>query len=441
MKIYYFFIIFLFLISCSFDNKTGIWENNNISLGKKNDQFSDFKNLSVSGETFSQIIKIDEKYTFQSSSTLRSENWTDKFYSQSNNLENFFYNEKNELIFKSKKLSRQNLNKTFLVKENNLITSDKKGNLIIYSIISNKKKIKFNFYKKKFKNINKILFKIVKDNTIYISDNIGYLYAYNYKHNKLLWAKNYKIPFRSNLKIIDNKLISINQNNELMVFDIKNGEIINLIPTEEIVLKNNFLSNISLDKNNIYFLNTFGSLYSVNSKNMQINWFINLNQTTEQNNNGLFNGTEVIYKNKKLIVLTNSFTYIIDSYTGTVLYKINFSSLIKPLVKNNNLFVISKNNLLIVFDIANGKIVYSEDINQIVSDFYNTKKKNLEIKYFLLANNKLLIFLKNSYMITVNLYGKIEKINQLPSKILSYPIIINGSILYINSKNKIVKVD
>lgn len=441
MKIYYFFIIFLFIISCSFDNKTGIWENNDISVEKKNDQFSDFKNLSVSSETFSQTIKIDEKYTFQSSSSLRSENWTDQFFSQSNNLENFFYNEKNELIFKSKKLSRYNLNKTFLVEENNLITSDEKGNLIIYSIISDKKKIKFNFYKKKFKNINKILYKIVKDNVIYISDNIGYLYAFDYKQNKLLWAKNYKIPFRSNLKIIDGKLISINQNNELIIFDIKNGEIMNLIPTEEIVLKNNFLSNISLDKNNIYFLNTFGSLYSVNSKNMQINWFINLNQTAEPNNNNLFNGTEVILKNKKLIVLTNNFTYIIDSNTGAILYKINFSSLIKPFVKNNNLFVISKNNLLIVFDIANGKIVYSEDINQIVSNFYNTKKKKLEIKYFLQANNKLLIFLKNSYMITVNLYGKIEKINRLPSKILSYPIIINGSILYINSKNKIVKVD
>lgn len=441
MKIYYFFIIFLFFIGCSFDNKTGIWENNDISIEKKTDQLSDFKNLSVSSETFSQIIKIDEKYSFQSSSTLRSENWTDKFYSQSNNLENFFYNEKNELTFKSKKLSRHNLNKTFLVEENNLITSDEKGNLIIYSIISDKKKIKFNFYKNKLKNINKILYKIVKDNIVYISDNIGYLYAYNYKHDKLLWAKNYKIPFRSNLKIIDNRLISINQNNELIVFDIKTGEIINLIPTEEIVLKNYFLSNISLDKNNIYFLNTFGSLYSVNSKNMQINWFINLNQTTEPKNNGLFSGTEVIYKNKKLIVLTNSFTYIIDSNTGRIIYKINFSSLIKPLVKNNNLFVISKNNLLIVFDIANGKIIYSKDINQIVSNFNNTKKKNLEIKYFLQVNNKLLIFLENSYLITVNLYGKIEKMNRLPSKILSYPIIINGSILYINSKNKIVKVD
>ena len=50
---------------------------------------------------------------------------------------------------------------------------------------------------------------------IYVSDNIGYLYALDYKNNKILWAKNYKIPFRSNLKILENKLITANQNNNL----------------------------------------------------------------------------------------------------------------------------------------------------------------------------------------------------------------------------------
>ena len=30
----------------------------------------------------------------------------------------------------------------------------------------------------------------------------------NKKTGQLIWAKNYKVPFRSNLKIIDNKLIT-----------------------------------------------------------------------------------------------------------------------------------------------------------------------------------------------------------------------------------------
>ena len=61
--------------------------------------------------------------------------------------------------------------------------------------------MKFNFYKKKYKKIKKKLNFIIENGIIYVSDNIGYLYAFNYKTKKFLWAKNYKIPFRSNIKL------------------------------------------------------------------------------------------------------------------------------------------------------------------------------------------------------------------------------------------------
>ena len=46
------------------------------------------------------------------------------------------------------------------------------------------------------------------------------------KKNKILWAKNYKIPFRSNLKIYENKLIGADQSNNLYFFDLYSGEVI-----------------------------------------------------------------------------------------------------------------------------------------------------------------------------------------------------------------------
>ena len=55
--------------------------------------------------------------------------------------------------------------------------------------------------------------------------------------------------------------------------------ILKLIPTEETIVKNKFINNISLNKIITFFLNTYGSLYSVDNKKMQINWFINLNQS------------------------------------------------------------------------------------------------------------------------------------------------------------------
>ena len=60
---------------------------------------------------------------------------------------------------------------------------------------------KYNFYQKRYKKINKLINLIVKDNIIYANDNIGFIYAYDYNAQKILWAKNYKTPFRSNIKI------------------------------------------------------------------------------------------------------------------------------------------------------------------------------------------------------------------------------------------------
>ena len=123
------------------------------------------------------------------------------------------------------------------MENDNLISSDKKGNVIVYSKNLNLIKTKFNFYKNNYKKIKKNLNIIVQDGIAYISDNLGYLYALDYEQDNILWAKNYKVPFRSNLKISGEKIIVSNQNNNLFLINKKNGNTIKLIPTEESVVK------------------------------------------------------------------------------------------------------------------------------------------------------------------------------------------------------------
>ena len=51
MKLLYSLIVLLFLNSCSFDNKTGIWKNNSEILVKEDNNeniLKDFKTLSIS---------------------------------------------------------------------------------------------------------------------------------------------------------------------------------------------------------------------------------------------------------------------------------------------------------------------------------------------------------------------------------------------------------
>jgi len=440
MKLFCSIIILIFIQSCSFDNKSGIWKGENIK-NEKNEPFKEFQTLSSTNVLFDKQITADKDFKLNKINLINNSEWKDIFYDKTNNYKNFKYNDSNQLIFKSKKLTRYKLNNFILFENNNLIVNDFKGNIIVYSVSKSKVISKFNFYKKKYKKIDKILNHIVEDNVIYISDNIGYLYAFDYVRNKILWAKNFKIPFSSNLKLFGDKLIASNQNNNLFFINKKNGDSLKLIPTEEIAIKNQFINNLSLNNKSLLFLNTYGSLYSFDKESLRINWFINLNQSLDLNPSNLFFGNQIVSDEEKIIVSSNNFTYVIDLISGSIIYKINAPSKIKPIILDNNLFLITKNNLLISLNLRNAKINYSYDINQQIAEFLDTKKKKVKFKTMMLANGKIFVFLKNSYILKYNLNGTLEKINKLPTKIKSQPLFIDNFLMYINVKNKLSIVD
>ena len=418
MKLFYFIIIFIFFLGCSFDDKSGIWKNINETTNE-NSIFNQFETLSSSKVPFKETVNLDKSFRFVLPNIVKNDSWTDEYYKKDNNYENFNYSDLNKLILKSKKISNSNLEKRLLVEDGNVILHDQKGNIIVFSIKEKKIIRKFNFYKKRFKKINKKLNLIVEKNIIYISDNVGYLYAYNYIFDKIVWAKNYKIPFRSNLKIFKNKLIAVNQNNILYFLNKSNGEMLSQIPTEETKVKNQFINNLSTNENSTFFLNTYGSLYSINNTTMKINWFLNLNQSSDLNPSNLFFSSQVVINNDKLVVATNQFTYVLNANSGKILQKRNFTSIIKPMILNNYLFLISKNNFLIAVDLNDGKIIYSYNINDQIADFLKIKKKQVEFKELMFVNNQIFIYLTNSFLLRFDINGRLSDIQKLPNIIKS----------------------
>ena len=437
-----FFIIILFILfqSCSFDNKSGIWTKENDKISVKN-QKDDFIILSATRNIFNQTIPKQNNFNFKIYNTYKNSNWNDIFFNKNNNLINLKYNNSNKLIFKSKKITRHNLSNYALYQNDNLITHDYKGNIFVYSIEENKIIDKFNFYKNRYKKFNKNLNLIVENNIIFVSDNFGYIYAYDFFEKKILWAKNYKIPFRSNLKIIKKRLVAANQSNTIYFLDKLNGEIIKLIPTEETPIKNKFINNLAYYENDTFFLNTYGSLYSIQNESARVSWFINLNETFDTSLDNLFFGSQIVINNDLIAITSKKFLYLINKKNGSVIYKKNFSSLMRPIIIENNIFIITENNLLIAVDIKKKQIIYSYDINEKISKYLNIKKKKVDLKDILIANNQIFIFLKNSYLLKFSLDGELKKVNKLPSKMNSSPIIVNGALVYINKNNKILIID
>ncbi|MBD1138369.1 PQQ-binding-like beta-propeller repeat protein [Pelagibacterales bacterium SAG-MED41] len=437
MKFFNIFIVIILFTNCSFDKRTGIWKNEDNLTKKEDVTFKDFKTISSANEFYEKSIPIDKNFKFKLKDPLKNTEWSDIFFSDSNNYTNFKYDNKNKTIYQSQKLTKNNINESILFKDEHIIFSDKRGNIIVFSINQNKIITKFNFYKKKLKKIDKIINLIIDNNIIFASDNLGYLYAFDYKKNTILWAKNYKIPFRSNLKLINTKLISADQNNNLYFFEKKNGNTVKLIPTEETLVKNQFINNISLTKNSIFFLNTYGSLYSIDKNTLSVKWFLNLNQSLDLNPSNLFSGTELVNNNNKIIVTTNYTTYIINTNSGSILYKNNISSNFKPIIYNNYLFLISKKNYLVCINLNSGKIIYSSNINKKISEFLKEKRKEIDIHEIMILNNEIYIFLKNSQILVFDIAGEVKSIRKLNAKMNSNIIIIDGSILFVDSKKKL----
>ena len=431
MKLIYVIIFFLFLINCSFDNKSGIWENENIESKIENDVFSEFKKISIKGEEFDKTI-IPKGLNINLPEPIINSSWTDIYFSHNNNLQNFKFDNANNIILKSNKLSRKLVSRNKLYEEGNLIINNNKGDIIVYSLQENREISKFNFYKKKFKKIEKRINYIVEDNIIYVADNLGYLYSFNYKTEKLLWAKYYNIPFNSNLKIYNDKIVVSNQNNNLNIFNKNTGDLVQLIPTEEAPVKSEFKNNLSMNSNNsLFFLNSFGSLYSINFDTMKVNWFNNFNQSFQLSSSNLFKGSQILNNDEVIVLSSNNETYLIDQKNGSIIKSFNFSTKIKPIIIGNYIFLLTVNNFLIALDIIEQKIIYSHNIS-------NVSKKNNIYKNLMVLNNKIFIFLNNSNILIFDINGKFERKIKLPSKIYSYPISIKRSILFLNNKNKLI---
>ena len=436
---YHYLIIFFFILGCSFDNKTGIWKNETI-INDKKDVFKEFKKISASKETFLKTIPFKNNYIFNIPNPTNNFIWNDFFYSPQNNFENFSFNNLNEIFSKSKKLTKNQVNLYKLYEDGNIIINDSKGNIIIYSIKEEIIISKFNFYKKKYKKFKKDLNLIIENNIIFAADNLGFIYAYDYKKNKVIWAKNYKIPFSSNFKISKNKLIISNKLNNLYILNKNNGDLIKLIPTENTQIKNEFKNNLSIKNDNLFFLNSFGSLYSVNLNTMRINWFNNFNQSIDLSPSNLFVGNIIVGDEDEIIISNNTDTYFIDLMKGSTNKKFNFTSSIRPLVINRTAFFLTDSNFLIAVNMNEKEIIYSYDISKIDEISDQIQKSNI-YKDLMIINNKIYIFLKNSYVLNFSLDGQFLGFYKLPSKIKSSPIIIDRSIIYLNNKNKLIILD
>ena len=376
--------------------------------------------------------------------------WLETNFSQGNNIENIHYRNDNQLIFKSSKLTKSTKDHSKfkfnspLIFDGNVVSFDHRGTIFIYSIDEKKKLLEYNFYKNKFKNYKKEIFLIIKNNVLYAADNLGYIYAINIDSNNLLWAKNFGIPFRSNLKILNENLFLANQDNVIYSVNINTG-----VKNWQFATNNNFLNaefknNIIIDSNyNLLFLNTSGELYSINTQSRNINWLMNFTRSSSIEKREVFKSVPLVASNKNVIVTTDNLLASFDLNVESKLWEKYITTKIKPTISKDNLFVLSKKEYLICLDNYTGEVIWSKSLIKQVSS--KNKKLNMnkigQIINLSIADNSILLFSSQGYILFFDFKtGNLKNIIKIKrSTINSDPVFSNGYIYFFNQKGKLIK--
>ena len=434
-----FFLIFILLVNCSFDNKTGIWsgskkEKRRISeLEKEQKQTKVVDYIYSSKSVYSKEISLTKKISI--SNPRKNLSWRMSSLNQQNFLGNIYLSGIDNIFLKKKigknKFPISKIISSPLVFENNIIFSDNNGT--IFNINQNGEiNWKKNIYKKIYKKVYKNLVFSIYQNNIYVADNIGFIYSIGLNNGKLVWIKNHGIPIKSNIKIYKNKIFLINQDNRILCFNTKNGsKIWDIRSVPSFIKLQNFLSSAISKQGDVIAINSSGDLLKVNANNGKIDWSLNTLESTLAHATDFFKSSDIVIINENIIFSTQSSIFSYNLNTGYTNWKQEVSSIGAPIIDGKNIFILTDNGYFVIIDKDTGIIISSTNILKILKK----KKQETKITGFIMGSGKIYSVTSNGYLIVSSpVSGKVEYFKKIGDPITSAPIINNGK-LYILTKN------
>jgi len=434
-----FFLIFILLNNCSFDNKTGIWgdsekEKRKISeLEKKQKQILDVEKIYSSEKIYLKEVPLTENISL--SKPKKNLSWKMSSLNHQNFLGNIYLSGIDNIFLKKKigkdKFSESRVITSLLVIKNNIILSDDTGT--IFNINQNGKiNWKKNIYKKIYKKIYKNLVFSIYKNNIYIADNIGFIYVISLDTGKLLWIKNYNIPLRSNIKIFDNKIYLIDQDNRILCLSIKDGtKIWDILSISSFIKSQNLLSLAVSKKGNLVAITSSSDLYKVEGNSGNFSWVSNTFGSMLADATDFFKSSQVVITDDEVIISAGPSIFSYNLNIGSITWENESSSIGTPIIDGENIFFVTENGYFVIMNRDTGKIISSTNILKILKK----KKQKTKITGFIMGSGKVYSVTLNGYLIVSSaISGKVENFKKIGNPIISAPIISNGK-LYILTKN------
>ena len=421
-KYLFYILLLLFLSSCSSLKREAIEEKNEeINLFQEIEPIK--KELNPGLIVNISRLKTDKVFLNNNSNNTGNinfeTNFDKKYYYKFKKIEKF-KNYQPELIFTDKK---------------NIVFFDGKGS--IFKIDENFKNIwKINNYNKKEKKLNPILYFAQNGKNLIVNDNISKFYSINLNSGEILWSRYSLSSFNSNIKITKDKFITIDFDNVIRCFLIKNGKEVWNFQSENSFIKSEKKLSLILKDEIVFFINNLGDVTALNSIDGTLLWqtptqssIIYQNAFSLKNSDLVIDNDTIYFSNNK-----NEF-FSIDSSSGIINWKQTINSSLIPTVVEDLVLTISNEGFLFVIEKNTGNIL------RITNTLSNIKNKKNQIKPvgFVLAKNKIYLSLNNGRLVKIDFKtGLQENIFKLHGSKISRPYIFHGS-MYLIKDNSIIK--
>jgi outer membrane protein assembly factor BamB len=436
-----FIIIFSYFLlsSCSFDTMSGIWDGSE-SEKKRIASLKDKQNSLLDSEKIytSKDIYYDEIASINSiilNKPKNNQNWQMSNLNQQNFKGNIYLSGVSNIFLKKKvgkkKFSFSKPMMSPVIYNNYIILSDDTGT--IYNISKNGKvNWKKNIYKKIYKKIYKNLSLSIYENVVFISDNVGFIYSLDIETGKILWIKNHGIPIKSKIKLFDNKIYLINQDNRIICLDSASGNKIWDVRTVASFIKSQNFSALAISKKgDLFVLNSSGDLLKLSALSGQIFWALNVTPSLYAHDKDFFKSSDIVIENDNIYFSTTSSLFSYNSKSGFMNWQLDINSTSTPIIDGNNVFLLSNNGFFANIDKSTGKLIWLTDVLKILKK----KKQDTNISGFILGSGKVYITTRNGFLIISSAtIGKTESFIKIGGDINIAPIISDGS-LYVLTEN------
>ena len=383
--------------------------------------------------------EVDFRSLLQLNQPQLNKKWSYEHFSSNNFYDHLVYEGKFQDIFKKSigdYINKNNDSGSLLVFENYVFFSDEKGKIYKFDTISQKIIWELKIYESSYNDYPKNIALFLNGDVLYAADNLGFIYSIDVQAGKTIWQQNYGIPFSSHLNFHKGVLYVVNQNSRLYAFNPSDGQKIWSFESLSGLIKPSRSSNISLYDNKLLFSNDVGDITAIDLDQQVIIWSKNILSQNTISNNLVFKISNILVDKKDVYVSSNSGDFFnFNLETGEIKWSHKLSSIQNHISTDKYIFVLTENGFVIAFNKLNGTILWSLNLTKLSND----KKVSLDYYGLLLASNNLYATSSNGdiYKISAN-DGKYVAHKKINNDLSRAPIIVDNKIFILNRSSELI---